>query len=127
MFGKPVLLPDVGWYHEHSFVRLAGSRQEYSELLARAWWREGGWQPDPRRAAIVQAYRFGYPSWQGDWRLDDDVARPRDEIFRAIPGRLAACAPQVRHEIELIREWYRSGEVLYHPFKMHRADAFSHI
>ncbi|MBN9495447.1 MAG: glycosyltransferase [Alphaproteobacteria bacterium] len=127
MFGKPVLVPDIGWYHRHAFVRLAHSREDYADRIRRVWWRDGDWRPDPERAAIVQAYRFGYPAWQGDWRLDDDVACSRDRILHAIPARLAACAPAVRLELATIRDWYASGEILYHPFKIRRATELTHI
>ncbi len=130
--GKPVLVPDVGWYHRHAFVRFAGSREDYLDLVGRKWWMEPG-KTDAERndsmraASIVQAMRLGYPAWQGAWRIDDDNTVARETIYARIPDKLAGNRPAVVRELETMRRWIGSGDHLYHRFKMAECDEFLHI
>ncbi|MCA3246903.1 MAG: hypothetical protein ING29_10565 [Azospirillum sp.] len=125
--GKPVLIPDRGWYHRHAFVRCPDSRAEYLDLVGRAtWWKDMDLARGARHAEILQAMRLGYPAWQDGWLIDDDNA-PKDGIYAGIPSKLARHGEAVARELSTIRRWMLSDDMLYHRFKMLESDEYRHI
>jgi hypothetical protein len=123
-FGKPVMVADRGWYHEHSFAYLPASRDDYLADLGRRWWK-GRDMTEPARVAQVYAgFRFGRPAWQKNMVYHDDTATTLPEIAARNPEFLAANRDALHGELETLRRWYFSGHQLYHSFKMLGADDY---
>jgi hypothetical protein len=120
--GKPVLIADVGPYHDFGFAKWPHSRQEYIDALASDWWEEIDLQEAARRAQIFAGWYFCRPAWQGDFLLDDDSTQWA--IYRKIPNLLAENEEAIFKEINMIRDWFYSGHPHYHTYKMGRSDEF---
>jgi hypothetical protein len=114
--GKPVLVADVGWYHDWGFVKVPESRQHYLEALTQRWWEEMDIEENSRLAKIFAGWYWGKPSWQGRFLLEDDSEQW--EIYKKIPALLKTNAGVIARETEIIREWFLSEYPHYHTYKM---------
>jgi hypothetical protein len=120
--GKPVLVADRSWYHDRGFVKWARTRAEYLSALDTPWWEELDLETASRRAQVFAGWYFCRPSWHGDYRLADDSEQ--ESLYAALPGLLTGQADAIRREITTLREWWASDHLLYHTYKMGRAEAY---
>lgn len=128
VYGKPVMVPDEGWYHRHSFVVFPKSRDEYLDLVGRTDWFDSiDRARAPLDAAILQALRLACPAWQRDWRLDDDAQYPQHEIYARMTRKLSDNTREIGRELDTIRNWMAAGSSHYHRFKMLNAEEYLHV
>lgn len=114
--GKPVLVSDVGWYHDWGFVKVPQSRQDYLETLTQRWWEQMDIAANSRLAKIFAGWYWGKPAWQDGFLLEDDSRQW--EIYQTTPALLKNHTGVIARETELIREWFLSGYPHYHTYKM---------
>lgn len=121
--GKPVLVPDRGWYHDCGFAVYPESREHYLELLGSAWFNHVDVESAKRRAEIFAGWYFCVPDWQADALMPDDSDRDlqKHRLVDLIENQHSC----VRREIELIRAWMMAKEHGYHTFKMKLATGYS--
>lgn len=118
--GKPVLVADRGWYHEHGFVKVAKSREEFLELLTTDWWVGMNLPCNARKAEIFSGWFFGTPSWQQNFFLEDDSHQ--EALYRNLPSKISAArSGDLRREIQTVRDWYLSNSPYYQSFKIRKA------
>jgi hypothetical protein len=120
--GKPVLVPDRGKYDDCGFVRVAASREDYLDLLGKPWWCGMDLDEARRRAEVFAGWWFCAPEWQQGFILGDDSRQ--DALYDTIPGLLSANAQAVAREVEELADWWRSGRLYYHTWKMSRASSY---
>lgn len=120
--GKPVLVADRGWYHDCGFVTFPKSREEYLSMLACHWWDTFSPSVTARRAQIFAGWYFCAPSWQKGFVMEDDSLQ--DRLHTGINQRLQDCPDATELEISTIRDWFLSGERLYHTYKMRTAESY---
>ncbi len=121
--GKPALIADRGWYDASGFAISTRDRQDYSRALTDCDWLRTDMRERSRRAEIFAGWFFGHPGWQAEFMTDDDFRK--DELWGQF-GRLSGAMPgELDMECRAIREWYESGAVHLHSFKMERAGAFA--
>lgn len=121
--GKPVLVPDRGWYHDCGFVLYPDSRQHYLDLLSTDWFNRVDTRSASRRAEIFAGWYFCTPDWQAKGTLLDDSERALQQ--QRIINLIKDEGSSVGKEILSIRNWMKSGTPGYHTFKMKQADAYS--
>ena len=121
--GKPVLIPDRGWYHDCGFALYPDSREHYLSLLGSDWFNSVDVYSARRRAEIFAGWYFCIPEWQANLTLLDDSDRTQQKEY--LMKYLEESGSCVRHEISLIREWMASHECGYHTFKMRQAKGYS--
>lgn len=120
--GKPVLVADRGWYHDHPFVRLAASRQDYQQLLSGVWWNKMDRDDASRSAKEFAGAYFGVPSWQQGLCVPDDSAQHR--IVPTLERLITEEAAYLDTETASVRAWYEAGVSHYHTFKMLQAEFY---
>lgn len=120
--GKPVLVPDRGWYHDCGFALTARSRQDYLGLLASDWFVGRDTTEPSRRAAIFAGWYFCIPEWQDGALLPDDSTQLK--MYPAILGQLREHREAIDTEVQTMRAWYESGEPFYHTYKMRNAELY---
>lgn len=121
--GKPVLVADRGWYHDCGFVVFPKSRTEYLSMLTGPWWNAISPSVAANRAQIFAGWYFCAPLWQNGLVLEDDSKQ--NKLHAGIIRRLQDYPDAVEHEISTIRDWFLSGERMYHTYKMGHAEAYS--
>lgn len=121
--GKPVLIPDCGWYHDCGFAVYPSSREHYLQMLGSDWFNQVDTQSAKRRAEIFAGLYFCVPDWQAGATLPDDS--DRSLLKERLASHLRDNAPCVHQEIALIREWMDAGGRGYHAFKMRRESGYS--
>jgi len=120
--GKPVLLADRGWYHDLGFVVWAESREHYIELIGGSWWAGRDSEAVRHNALVFAGLFFAVPDWQRKFTFSDDALQ--DKLFPLYDGIEVKCSDEIRRELDLLRDWYESGEQYYHIYKMMRATGF---
>jgi hypothetical protein len=123
-FGKPVMVADRGWYHEHSFAYLPSSRENYLTDVGRQWWVGRDMNSAAYAAQIYAGVRFGRPAWQKDMVYHDDALMTLPEIAARNPALLATSHDTLQRELDTLRRWYFSDHQLYHSFKMLEANDY---
>jgi hypothetical protein len=121
--GKPVLVADRGWYHDCGFVTFPNSREEYLSMLVSNWWDATSPSAVARRANIFAGWYFCAPSWQNGLVMEDDSRQ--GNLYAGIIQRIQDCPEAIGQEISTIRNWFLSGERLYHTYKMRLAESYS--
>ena len=58
--GKPVLVPDRGWYHDCDFVLFPKSRQDYANLLTQNWLKYIDVEKAKKNAELLQGCSMAY-------------------------------------------------------------------
>lgn len=121
--GKPVLIPDRGWYHDCGFALFPDSREHYLELLGSEWFNRVDLESAKRRAEIFAGWYFCVPGWQADMVMPDDSDRISQK--KHMVHLIEEQADCVQRDVGLIREWMLTGEHGYHTFKMKLAADYS--
>lgn len=121
--GKPVLVPDRGWYHDCGLAVYPESREHYLELLGTDWFNHVDVESAKRRAELFAGWYFCVPDWQAGALMPDDS--DRDAAKHRLVDLIENQHSCVRREIELIRAWMMANEQGYHTFKMKRATGYS--
>lgn len=118
--GKPVLVADRGWYHEHGFVKVPESREEFLEMLATDWWTGMDLASNALKAEIFSGWFFGAPAWQQTFLLEDDSGQ--NGLYKDLPSKItAARTGGLQTEIHTIRDWHLSNTPYYQSFKIREA------
>lgn len=121
--GKPVLIPDRGWYHDCGFALYPESREHYLNLLGQDWFNLVDKKSAQRNAEVFAGWYFCSPAWQVGATLPDDSDR---ELQRAkLPCFLEAHEASIRKEVAMIRDWIATGSQGYHTFKMARSESYA--
>ncbi len=114
--GKPVLVADVGWYHNCDFVLFPRSREHYLQLLKTKWYEKTNSEKIKAKAELFAGLRFGIPYWQKDALLPDDSDR---EILREfLPKFIISNKITIKKEINLLKKWLKSDKIDYHTYKV---------
>lgn len=121
--GKPVLIPDRGWYHDCGFALFPDSREHYLELLGSDWFNRVDVRSARRRAEIFAGWYFCVPDWQAEAIMPDDS--DRTHLRKQMARQIGENGSYIHREIGLIREWIIAGEHGYHTFKMKQAKDYS--
>jgi hypothetical protein len=121
--GKPVLVPDRGKYDDCGFVAVAKDRQNYLDLLGRAWWRDVDLEDARRRAEIFAGWWFCMPNWQRGFVLKEDATQ--DLLYDSIPVLLRNNRDVIEREFSELRAWWKSGHPYYHTTKMINAEGYA--
>lgn len=121
--GKPVLIPDRGWYHDCGFALFPDSRDHYLELLSSDWFNRVDVRSAKHRAETFAGWYFCVPEWQADAIMSDDS--DRTHLKKQMARRIGENGSYIDREISLIREWIIAGEHGYHTFKMKQAKDYS--
>ncbi|MBF0283620.1 MAG: hypothetical protein HQL51_04080 [Magnetococcales bacterium] len=121
--GKPVILPDQGWYHDVGFALWNRSRKEYLEQLGGPWWERLDPEQTRRKARIFAGVVFGVPEWQGGLIMEDDARQTAN--YPAMPELLSQNREALERELSTIRQWFDSdAECNYHTYKMMQARTY---
>jgi len=120
--GKPVLIPDRGKYDDIGFAKVAGSRQDYIDLLATEWWQGIDLARAEQLANTFAGWWLCAPDWQADMLLEDDPRQ--DAIYPSIPAMLDQHADVVAREITHLRDWFATGRRFSHTYKMALAERY---
>ena len=121
--GKPVLVADVGWYHDAGFVKWPRSRQEYLDDLAKEWWKDLDIDATTRKARVFAGWYFCRPAWQGSFVLQDDsIQWP---IYKDVPKLFADNRETITREVRTISKWFYSKNRRYHTYKMRISEDFT--
>lgn len=121
--GKPVVAASPGWYHQANFSLTTFSREEYERLLASNWWREIDLAEAQHNAALFSCLHFCCPDWHNGYVMEDDFLQ--EKIYDSMPELMENFKDQLRIEISIIAEWWDSGEIGYHKFKMDKASGYA--
>lgn len=118
VFGPPVLVPDRGYYHDMGFVVAAKSRADYVDYLRRPWWLEAKTADVRAKSEAYAGMHYCGPAWQGDFKYPNDFLQDRaNPVIRELVGQYKGV---IDREIISVRDWFQSGEISYHPYKMCR-------
>jgi len=120
--GKPVLVPEEGWYGDHGFVRMAESRDHFLQLLTENWWQEMDIVQNASKAKQFAGAFWGRPNWQKTFVLSDDP--DQWEIYKSAPILIKNNLTEIERELSMIRAWYSSHYTHYHCYKMSRASNY---
>ncbi len=120
--GKPVLIPDRGKYDDIGFAKVAGSRQNYIDLLGTEWWQGMDLTQAARLANTFAGWWICAPDWQSDMLLEDDPRQ--DAIYASIPAMLDRNADVVAREIAHLCDWFATGHRFSHTYKMALAERY---
>ena len=123
MVGKPVMVADVGWYHNCGFAVWPKSAAEYAALLQSPWWAGVDLAPARTRAAIFAGIYFGAPSWQPPMVSGDDSEQAG--LYPRLTAWLEQRPSALDRELSTIAGWVMSGERFYHTYKMRNADSYT--
>ncbi len=119
---KPVMVADVGAYHDWKFVKTPASRNEYLHQLRLSWWEDMDLRQNAKLAQIFAGWYWGRPSWQKDFLLEDDSRQW--EIYINIPNLLEINKNVISKEVKTIRQWFRTKSPHYHTYKMMQTDEY---
>ncbi len=124
-FGKPVLSADPGtaWYRNCGFTLIPRDRSDYEDMLSRDWWNKIDLDQAQSRAQTFAGWYFCVPDWQKGATLPDDSMQQR--LYPHISRYLGDHAEAAAREVQTIREWFESGERLYHTWKMRKANSYA--
>ena len=123
--GKPVLVPDRGWYHDCDFVLFPKSRQDYANLLTQNWLKYIDVEKAKKNAELFAGIFYGIPRWQKNLILPDDADR---EILREkLPDIVKNQKKIIHKEVSLIRKWINSESKVYHIFKIEKNKVFTNL
>jgi hypothetical protein len=117
--GKPVLLSDIGWYHDMGIGLLPHNRQAYLNELECDWWSKIDVDHARHAALLFSGIYFGYPDWQGRFLTEDDSKM--DVLWPRLPGLIKENPHAVESEISHLRAWFQSKHPYYHTYKMLQA------
>lgn len=121
--GMPVVVADVGPYHECPFVQRATNREHYEKILQSRWWDKVPDKLTQRSAEAFVGLYFCNPEWQGDFVFPDEVVQGR--AYEVLPDLIARNTKTVAMETALISEWFAGHHSYYHIYKMLNATAVS--
>lgn len=114
--GKPVLVADIGWYHDCGFVRWPKSRNDYIASFNNNWWKEIDTKIISKKSIIFCGWYWGSPPWQGKFILEDDAKSWK--LYPSIRQHLKHNTAIIEREVNIIYEWYNSNKPHYHTYKM---------
>jgi hypothetical protein len=124
--GKPVLLPDRGWYHQAGFAVMAQGRDDYVRKLGSTWWTTHDPVAVAERAAAFAGAYFCAPDWQKHILLGDDSEQALlyPGLARMLEMNHPDSVTEWRREIALIRDWFESPSRRYYVYRILGADSF---
>jgi len=120
--GKPVLVPDNGWYHDWNFVKVSKSRDDYLRLLKSDWYNNMDIKKNTELAKVFAGMYWGVVKWQENFLLSDDSTQW--ELYRSMPGFIYNNMEKIKKEINLISEWYKVNVSHYNTYKIMKSDEF---
>ena len=123
MIGKPVMVADVGWYHDCGFTVWPKTAAAYAALAQSPWWRDVDTSTASSRAAAFAGIYFGAPAWQPPLVSGDDSEQAG--LYQRLIAWLAERPPALASELETIAAWMASGERFYHTYKMRTTDCYT--
>ncbi len=92
-------------------------------MLSRDWWNKIDLDQAQSRAQTFAGWYFCVPDWQKGATLPDDSMQQR--LYPHISRYLGDHAEAAAREVQTIREWFESGERLYHTWKMRKANSYA--
>ena len=114
--GKPVLVTDVGWFHDCEFVKFPKSKDEYLDSLTKQWHTSIDLEKAKLKARLFAGMFFGIPNWQKKLVIPDDC--DAQKLREKLPIIISKNQSLINKEIKLIREWLEQDTNCYHTFKM---------
>ena len=121
--GKPVMISDKGWYHDHGFVKLPKSKDDYLNFLTKDWFKNIDKKKIESNAKLFAGFYFGIPYWQKGAILPDDAFR---KTLRAkLPKFINLNSKIIKKEIKSINDWINLGTVDYHSYKMKKSSKYA--
>ena len=114
--GKPVLVADVGWYHNCGFVKFPKSRDDYLRLLNEPWYHSLDLKKTKLKAKLFAGMFFGIPTWQKSTLIPDDA--DTEELRLKLPKLIEENKNALNNEIKLLRKWIKSDMSCFNTFKM---------
>jgi hypothetical protein len=122
-FGKPVLVPDRGWYDDWGFVQCGQSRSDYLDTLNRTWWRDMDVEKNARSAKLFAGWFWARPRWQDDYLFEDDSQQWT--LYPRVRQLMATSVDAIDTEIETLRAWCDIKGEHYHTFKMLQSEEYT--
>lgn len=120
--GKPVLVADVGWYDDLGFVKAATSREDFLNLLGKAWWKDLATKPNAENAQVFGGLYFTIPEDQSSMVLPDDANQQK--IYTFMKGHIGKIHEDFEREAKCIRDWWSDSSQHYHVYRMLKAKGF---
>ena len=121
--GKPVMVPDKGWYHDFGFTKYPKSKEDYLLSLSKDWFNKINKKKIESKAKLFAGLYFGIPDWQKNAVLPDDAFR--QSLRAKLPKHIKKNKKIIIKEINLIKKWVNSGTIDYHTFKMKNSNKYS--
>jgi hypothetical protein len=119
---KPVLVPYSGWYGHAGFVSVATGVTDYLGALRTKWWASHHLEELKYQAELFAGWMFCMPSWQNQYRLNDDSAQ--DGNYSDYEYIFNSCKSQLSAEVEVIQKWVLSRHPYLHIYKMSISEEF---
>tara|TARA_Y100001978_G_C23697425_1_gene438434 strand:+ start:260 stop:1858 length:1599 start_codon:yes stop_codon:yes gene_type:complete len=125
VMGKPVLVPDRGWYHDCGFVLYPKSREDYENLLTSRWYELVNVEKAKLNAELFSGIFFGIPKWQEGAFFPDESNE--DYLRKKLPNFVKFKKDLINKEIKLIKKWVISDSIDYHIFKIENNNKFTTV
>ena len=123
--GKPVLVTDVGWFHDCEFVKFPKSKDDYLDLLTKTWHTSIDLKKAKLRARLFAGLFFGIPNWQKTLVIPDDC--DNEKLREKLPIIISNNQKLIKKEVKLIREWINRNTNCYHTYKMLNSSNFTNV
>ena len=95
---------------------------ENINLLSKNWWEKSNLEISKKRAEIFAGLWFCAPKWHKNFILEDDSKQ--EKLYKIIPDLIKNNPKEVSLEIKYLRNWFFSGQMYSHTYKMMKAKSF---